>query len=76
LLISHSDEVEKVALALLEQEVIEGKELDRLLGIETEGQAGESPSSEESTEPTAESTQKTKKRKNNPGSDDLGTVPI
>jgi cell division protease FtsH len=76
LLISHSDEVEKVALALLEQEVIEGKELDRLLGIETEDQAGASSSSEESTESTTESTQETKKREKNPGSDDLGTVPI
>ena len=77
ILTTNGEEMEKVAAQLLKNEVIEGKELDVLLGIAREEETT-SKQEQSKTEdvPGYEADEDNKGNETDPGKDTLGTVPV
>lgn len=77
ILTTNGEEMEKVAAQLLQNEVIEGKELDVLLGIAREEETTPEPEQSENEDiPGYEAHENNKGNETDPGKDTLGTVPV
>lgn len=82
ILTDNADDLAKVATTLLEKEVLEGKELDVILGIADEASDTLSPTetgTNEETDPNPEDVEKQERQmkgNNSLGGDNLDTVPI